>query len=344
MRDRIRHNLKKIPFLERYRHLEQYLLKAGIKKNPDEVFDLLIIGAVSIVVALTIYISYYLPKHELGNYLLYSLLILWTFGLVLVYLFVWVSFLFCLDYISFKRRQEVEENLPEYFRLVAANHRAGLPIERALWKSNRPRFGILYKEMETVEKTTYTKGDLVGALGELSMKYNSNLLKHALSNLMEGILAGTNVSDLLEDIATNITKYKNMRDDLASDVSSYMIFISMATLGIAPFMFGLSYQMMSTIQAIKGNLDVGGAASSGAMSSTINLSSGENETPFVEYFNLFVVLMIITNSIVSCLIMSVVKHGNLKEEMKKIPVFFIVSYLVYLASKRLLYSFLGNII
>ena len=90
----------------------------------------------------------------------------------------------------------MEEVLPEYLRLVASNDRSGMPLDKSLLEANRPRFGILSKEIELIAKSTYVKGDLGKALQIFGRKFESKILERAMSNINEGIISGSSISKL----------------------------------------------------------------------------------------------------------------------------------------------------
>ncbi len=253
----MKQDLKKraLSYLEQFRHLKQYLIVAGIKLKPAQIYVMLYVVAAAIDLSLILYLIFRMLSYSLalGYYVLVSVLVV-TLGYALIFLLVWLVFLFVIDYLKFKRRSAVEDILPEFLRLVAANHRAGLPLDLSLWKANRPRFGILSEEINQVAKNTYASGDLIRPLEEFGTKYESPLLKRVISNITEGIKTGADIAGLLEDISLNITTIKNTRKELASEVENYMLFITITVLVISPLMFALTYKMSGIIENVRNSL------------------------------------------------------------------------------------------
>ena len=53
------------------------------------------------------------------------------------------------------RSTQVDKVLPDYLQLAAANVRAGMQLDRAMWYAAKPEFGILSKEMELASKRVF---------------------------------------------------------------------------------------------------------------------------------------------------------------------------------------------
>lgn len=327
---------KEFPLLEQFRHLEKYLIVAGIKISPKKVLFILFLVAAVIDLSFLTYFIFLIVQYELKiAFILIISFIMFTLGYLLIFLMVWLFFLLFIDYRKFKRRTAVEEILPEFLRLVSANHRAGLPLDVSLWKANRPRFGILSEEINEVARRTYAKGDLIEPLTKFGSKYDSPMLKRVISNLVEGLKTGADIANLLDDVSTNITTIKNTRKELASEVENYMIFITVAVLVISPLMFALTFKMTGIIEVVKSSLSetLGDSGAAGTNLPLQQISFEGTEVPFGYYFNIFVYLMTATNCVVSVLLMSMVKYGNIKQELKKIPIYYLISISVFIILK-----------
>jgi flagellar protein FlaJ len=255
-------------FLEQFRHLKTYLVQAGIKMEPNKVFKLLFTITGIIDISLLSFIIYNIVVYDtLFIFIIIVSIVMITLGNLLIFLGVWLAFMLVLDYLKFKRKTAMEEVLPEFLRLVSANHRAGLPFEMALWKANRPRFGVLSEEINEVAKHTYATGDLIKPLRKFSEKYDSKILRRVVSNILEGIKTGADIATLLDDVSSNITNIRNTRKELASEVEHYMLFIALTVLIISPLMFALANKMSGVIENVKNTLaetisgDAGSAAS-----------------------------------------------------------------------------------
>jgi len=331
---------QKASYMDQFRHLRDYLILAGIKLKVNQVYTILFVLCAIIDVSLLFYFIFRIIEYDLT--LLYVVIVsfvMLTLGYILIFFLIWLVFLFFLDYLKFKRRTALEEVLPEFLRLVSANHRAGLPLDVSLWKANRPRFGILSEEINQVARNTYASGELVSPLREFGSKYDSSLLRRAISNIVEGLKTGSDLAGLLDDISNNITTIQNTRKELASEVENYMLFITITVLIISPLMFALAQKMSDLIEGVKSSL-TGSMSEDSAMQMPIQLEISKSERKFTYYFDIFVYLMIATNSIISVLLMSLVKYGNVQRDLKKVPIYFLVGIFVYFVCKSFFANFL----
>lgn len=320
---------QKLGFYDRYR---LRLYRAGIESDAVGFLKLILFSSFGIIALLTGFLAVFWTV-ELGFsginlfWFILSLVGTWTLGLVVVYSLAILVIHMYLDIVAFKRCLELERVLPEFLRLVATNYRSGLPLDKAIHKSNRKRFGVLSSEIDLVAKITHVKGDLAKALTLLGKKFDSKILQRAMTNITLSINSGSNISSLLEDIATNITKMRILRSSMAANVKNYVIFIIVAGVVIAPLMFAMSGQMNATIGDIRGSLSEGASEQSTELLMQVPTDGGLDP----ENFDTFAILMILTNSVTSACIISMIQHGNYKQGLKEIPLYAIISLLLYFA-------------
>ena len=144
---------------------------------------------------------------------------------------------------------------------------------------------------------------------------------------------------LLNKIAIDIQEAKILRQEMAASVMTYVIFISFATLIISPFLFGLATQLLVVISSIMGTIaDSTAGVSTGGFSMRLNPDSVT-----VSDFKWFAFSMLGIGSFFSAAIISSIRKGNVKEGLKNIPVFILVSWLVYWISTIALKNMLGSL-
>lgn len=254
------------------------------------------------------------------------LLGLWTGVFAFLYVMLWFSVFVYLDFRMFNRKLEVEEILPDFLQLTSANIAAGMTIDKALWYAVRPRFGVLAKEIEVVAKLTIVGHDLDDALHLFASKYDSKILNRSIDILLEGLESGGKMGELLNKIALNIQEGRILRREMSANVMTYVIFISFATVAAAPFLFALSTQLLVVIQQIADMLVTSGAG--GVSSSIIPISVTEKSVSLAD-FKVFSMGILLVTSLFSACIVSVISKGNVKEGVKYIPVFMIISVILY---------------
>jgi Flp pilus assembly protein TadB len=320
--------------------LRRYLDKAGISIEEDKVTNFIFRFCIVINAFILIYLIYFFSFRVKLNFLLTFLLVplLWVFIFILVVFIVWLMFYVTLDFKIFKRKLSMEEVLADFLQLTSANIRAGMPIDKALWFSVRPRFGVLANEIELVAKETMSGKDLDVALKDFTKKYDSPLLKRSISLLIEGLRAGGEVGDLLNRISSNISESKIMKKEMSSNVTTYVIFITFATVVAAPILFALSKQLLTIIDNLISSISRPSIGISGFATAFSSSSIAPSD------FTIFAVAMLIITSVFSATIVAIIRKGSLKAGFKYLPTFVIVSLLLYYLADWILTGLLGGIL
>lgn len=327
---------------DNYTYVKKKLYRAGFETEPEGFITFNIKLAVLLSVFFTGFAVYTSLSYGygVGSAVLVALLSLIAgFGVLFSILF--ALNIFYLNLLIFKRRLEMEKVLPEFLRLVATNIRSGLSLHDALTVSSKKRFGILSKEIELVAKTSKVKGDFAKSLEIFGRKFDSKILQRSMNSISASVKSGTNISGLLEKTADNITKMKNMRLKMAASVKNYIIFIIASGIIIAPLMFSMSFHMNDTVADIKDRVNVDIQSGS---NQAIGLS-GIGETGGVESgdFDLFAILMIITNVLISSVLIGVIRYGNWRQGLSVIPIYLLLSISLYFGGKLLLANLLGGV-
>ncbi len=307
-------------------NLQSFLEKAGLerldaKKVSKTLFRISII--ICGVISFFIIIMNIVNNKGLVNLLVF-LLGFWLTCFIIILALLWGAYLFYLDMRIFNRTKAVEAVFPDFLQLTSANISAGMPIDRALWYAVRPGFGVLAKEIESVAKNTMAGEDLSSALSNFANKYNSKIIQRSISLLLEGMAAGGELADLLNKVAMNIEETKLIKKEMASSVTTYVIFIIFATIIAAPVLFGLSTQLLVVIKAITGRL--GSTMSSSSSMMGFSFSGDAIKT---SDFRIFAYLMLGISAFSSACIVSIIRKGRVKEGLAQIPVFIIVALLIY---------------
>jgi Flp pilus assembly protein TadB len=252
------------------------------------------------------------------------LLALWTVGYAGLYCVLLIISLVWVDMRMEKRRREIEAVFPDYLQLAAANLSAGMTIDRALWSAVRPRFGVLAKEMEDVAKKTMTGYDLEQSLKEFSEKYDSIVIKRAIDLIVEGSRSGGRMADILTKIALNIQENAILQKEMAANVTTYVIFISFASVLASPFLFGLSTQLLVVIQAIAGSIAVDSGSSSG-----VGLALSADAVKLSD-FKIFSYVTLTITAFMSAFIVSVIRKGGISDGLRLAPGYWAATMLIYI--------------
>lgn len=316
---------------ERRLILKRSLLRAGLESKPEAfskwVFVVSIILNGIAAATFVIHYSEYFDKGIL--HIIVLLLAAWLAIFLLVFFLLWLTLYVFLDLMSYKRKVGIEDVFSDYLLLASTNIRAGMPIDKALWYAVRPKFGVLAKEIETVAKETMSGEDLEVALKRFSNKYNSPLIKNTVSLMIEGINAGGEMASLLGKISQNIQDNKLLKKELAAGISAYAIFIAAAALFMAPLLFALSSQLLLVISEITGGIDIPKTPGMSSFAFSIG-SVGVTQRDFL----IFAFTNLSITSIISAMIFSIIRKGEIKGGIKYIPIFALVSTTVFYLTFR----------
>ncbi|MBI3034853.1 type II secretion system F family protein [Candidatus Woesearchaeota archaeon] len=330
---------KKLTAQERKQRLKDYLERAGLQVNTQKLFKIFFNTAILINLIISGYLIYYFSATYGISWgtVVASMLVLWVLVFILLIFAMWIAFYIAVDLKIFKRKVDIEEVLPDFLQLTASNINAGMTIDKALWFAVRPRFGVLAKEIEAVAKETMSGVDLKTALEKFAARYDSVVLKRSISMINEGVEAGGEIGNLLNRIATNIQEQKAMLKEMSANVTTYVIFITFASVAAAPFLFALSGVLIEVVQNLGSAL---GSTTNVAATSGISLSfSGTGVTQ--SDFRIFAIVSLVITSLFSAMMISTIKKGNIKSGVKYIPIFIFISLALYTIAQGLAGKLLG---
>jgi len=180
-----------------------------------------------------------------------------------------------------------------------------------------------------------TGNDVADALIEFSMKYDSPILRRNVQLLISEVESGGKIVDTIDKIIYDMKKTQILKKEMASNTVTYMIFIGMLVIVIAPVLFALSLQLFTIITGFIKTI------SSNVSSSPSALQLGKGGTSLkVADFRMFSILALTVISVCSSLIIAVIEKGTIKSGLKYIPMFLITSLTIYfIASGVLGYAF-----
>jgi flagellar protein FlaJ len=153
-------------------------------------------------------------------------------------------------FIADSRANEIEKVLPDSLQLMSANIRAGMTVDRAIWLSARPEFGVLEEEIKKVGARTMGGKPLKVALTEMTKTVKSKILNRTVKLLLEGIESGGEMAHLLEETAANIRVTQTLKKEIKSSVMTYSIFILFASVVAAPFLFSISLFFVEVMEKL----------------------------------------------------------------------------------------------
>jgi len=301
--------------------------EAGIELNAEYASGLLLIYSI-----LSLLIS------ALIGFLVFNNLILSIFATAIIF-FIFIGLVF--QFIELRideRKTEIEKALPDFLQLAAANVRAGMQVERALWHAAKPEFGLLSKEMELTSKKIFGGEPLNEALTELSERFNSRHLDRTVELIKEGVESGGEIAGILEKTAMDLRNMQIIRKEISASMVMYSIFIGFSAAIGAPFLYVVSSKLISLFEKLWSNQPTVGLSVS--QYSQINPTSPAITSA---EFNLFAIVIVVITTFIATLIISVIQTGKKSNFIKFILPFLVVSLGVFYLGRFVIDKLFGGI-
>ncbi|NQV09262.1 type II secretion system F family protein [Candidatus Woesearchaeota archaeon] len=312
-------------------NIREYLMKVGMDEVPYKFFGALFYISLVLTYFVYIYLLYPWLQQNMNSFWFIVLTFLSWVGIQLSIVFMIIMVVYqYLELKIFNRTKKMEDILPEFLRYLSENLKGGMSFDKALWSSIRPRYGTLAEEMELVAKKVMSGYDVEEALKEFTNKYDSPMVKRAFNLIIEGMKGGSEIADLIERIESNLRETKILKQEMSATNTTYVIFMTVIVLFIAPALFGLSFNLLMVLRSIAGSL----TGTVGAVSNMpINLTDIKINP---DTFKTFSIAALVVISTFSSMIISIIRRGNIRQGIKYIPIYAIVSVLSYLVFKAML--------
>ncbi|MFA6907277.1 MAG: type II secretion system F family protein [Candidatus Micrarchaeia archaeon] len=239
-----------------------------------------------------------------------------------------------------ERRRRVEDMLPDFLSLSAANVRAGMTIDQAMWYAAKPEYGILSDEVATVAKKAFGGVPFNTAIDNLTERFNSKAMRRTVALIKQGIASGGKLADILERTADDTRQMATLRKEISTSLIMYVIFIVFAGAIGTPFLFAISGKLVALIEGVFLSISFSDISTSGYSGSFIM-----PQKPLItssEFF-IFTVLCCVMTAVFSSLIIGVISKGSKKDGMAYLPVLLIGSLVIFFLMGFLLDTVLANI-
>jgi Flp pilus assembly protein TadB len=219
------------------------------------------------------------------------------------------------------RRRRIENVLPDALQLIAANIRAGLTPLAALRTAARPEFGPLEEEIRYVTAKSLGIESFTDALREMSKRIKSETLERTVALFIVSMRSGGSLAVLLENAADDILEGQELRRQLITGTSMYIVFIMFAVLIGMPVLLSISIEFVNLI----GSLQQQSART--ALSAEVGLTMG---TPVSADFLFNVsILTIMATSITVSILIGVIHDGKELNGLKYTLYLFALSIIVF---------------
>jgi Flp pilus assembly protein TadB len=315
------------------RRLSNEIDLAGVKTSVEMLLRAAIIGSILILIG----VSYTLFIFKIG------VLLDMVFGLLGATLYMVVIYVL-LEYKIDGRKTKLEEMLPDFLQITAANLRSGVALDRAMLLAAKPEFTYLSDDVKEMNRRVFGGESFETALKTFASRYRSYQLSHAVKMILEGLRYGGAVADLLLQISKDMRSQQLMQKEIAGQMFMYSIFIVFAGLIAAPVLYGLTSQMIVTTDTVwKGILaqNPGGLPTEGI---SFLKPSPPQITPS-EYHDFSIAAIVVITAFAS-LIVSAISNGSAMRGIRYLPVFVILGVVIFLVMVTLvsgIFSSIGGI-
>ena len=226
-----------------------------------------------------------------------------------------------------QRKSFVENILPLYLDLTAANVRSGLALANAMTIVERPEFSYFGKDLKLMGKQLYSGESMESVLSQLTSRYRSQELKRTIRMVLEAERYGGGMTDLLKQISKDLRNEHIIQKEVAGQLFMYTIFIAFAALAAAPVLFAMTSEM------IKITLDVWSKISLNALSSvpSAGISFLKFSTPQITLgaYQDFSFASIILITGMCSFIVAAISSGRMIRGIRYVPIFIFVGIAVY---------------
>ena len=232
-----------------------------------------------------------------------------------------------------KRRNFVENVLPDALELMAANIRAGFIPSKAILLSARNEFGPLAEAIRKSGKEIMTGKSLTEGLNEIPKYIKSEVLERSIKLISEGSAKGGQLVSLLEENAVDIRRKQAIKKEVKANIIMYGIFIVFAGVFGAPVLYALSLYLITTLTSMSS----ASIAATEVMSRGVPFFSGGVKISTDFLFGFSVVSIMIT-TFFSGLIIGLIDTGREMGGIKYVPIFMIIALVVFFGANYLISS------
>jgi len=316
---------------------EQYVITADLKIDARTYVGFtLLLSVLSGFVSIMFFLN-------IGAPLIYALPLGFITGaIIMAFFYVRIALL------SDARAAQIENYLPEALQLIAANIRAGMTVDKALWLCARPEFGPFEKELRKMAAETLGGKPITTALTESAKRVKSVILDRAYLLLIQGIELGGALANLLTEIAGDIRTNQALRNEITAATTMYTIFIIFASVLAAPMLFAVSSFYVQATNKIWQSQQTGAAGGGFASmeqqgDTSVLKMSQENSLTFDEV-RMFAIVCIIITTFFGSLSIGLIKYGASRKGIGYIPMFVSAALAVYFIGYLLVSSAFADIL
>ncbi|MBR5503150.1 MAG: type II secretion system F family protein [Methanobrevibacter sp.] len=205
--------------------IQEYLLKAGIFTIASQIIAVLIL-------IITIFLIFSLI---LALVFSFDVLIAIVLSIALPLL----SFILFILVKSEKRREEVENSIPDFLRQLASILRVGMSLENALVDLSEHGSGPLYDELRRVVVEIRMGKGFDESFKNMAIRLDSKDLERSFKIILNAHKSGGGLADVISDVSDDLRAMLILKRERKSSVMMSIMFLVLASVVAAPFALGM---------------------------------------------------------------------------------------------------------
>lgn len=321
--------------------LNSLLGYAGVEKSPQVWLGSRLLMAMTVAFLCTaippiasyatgLDIGFGLPGHFNITFMLGFMLLAAILGFLVTLLLVYLH----LYYLIHDRVKRVDEVLPDFLLMVAAQMHAGLTPFSAFNAAARPEFGPLAKEINNITARSVGTESFTDALLQLSDRLDSPVLRRTISFFENGLRSGGKLASLLETAAEEIRDLDELRKETVLNTRTYSVFLIFILVAGLPLLLAISTEFLGIFTNMQKQVNTDSAKMMGSM-----LAPSLNLSP--DFVNMMAGVIIVGTAMFVSVFLGVIGEGKILFGLKYWPPLAIGAFLMYSFVKMFLHGFLS---
>ncbi len=286
---------------EKYAQAERYYAATGLKMSFPVFIATLTAGAVAVAFVVSVLLKL-LPAEFQSDLFLPA-----------------VSFFAVLSmavgiplHIRESRIDDIENNLPDALKHMAAVLRSGGTTESALEEVALSEYGALSVDLAEALRTLREGKSFDDALSDAAVKSGSPLFGRITAIVLDARKAGAGLAEVMDAIAEDSRDFIRIKRERKTRTTMHIAFLVISSLFLAPFIFGFS---LAIVKFIGKGMEAAGAAS------TIDFAN----------FDVLLKAFLAAQVVASALAMGVIREGKYSKNLIYLGGMMFVALLLYVA-------------
>ncbi|MBQ6813574.1 MAG: type II secretion system F family protein [Methanobrevibacter sp.] len=205
--------------------LQEYFLKAGIFTLASQIIAILLLMSLfSLILSVVLALAFSFD-------VLIAVILAVSIPLVIFILFVFIK--------SERRREEVENSIPDFLRQLASMLRIGMSLENALVDLSEHGNGPLYDELRRVVVEIRMGKGFDESFNNMARRLDSKDLERSFKIILNAHKSGGGLGDVITDVSDDLRAMLILKRERKSSVMMSIMFLVLASVVAAPFALGM---------------------------------------------------------------------------------------------------------